>query len=187
MTPIRVDAATVEPVSVAELRLYLRLDPDDGGVEDDLLAGLIAAARASLEHAARRILVPGLYRIVLDAWPVEGLLPVPLSPLVALVRAGLAGSDGTVTDLPAGLIRPGPDPVEAPCLQCAGDLPDLAGRRIVVEVRAGFGGDGPPLPAPLHLAVLRLAAARYEHRGDEADDAPSDAARLAAPLRRLRL
>ena len=187
MTPIRVDGAAVEPVSVADLCLYLRLDPDDGGVEDDLLATLIAAARASLETAARRILVPGRYRIVLESWPLEGVLPVPLSPLVALVRAGLAGADGALTELPAGLVRLGPDPVEAPNLEFAGDLPDPGGRRIAIEVSAGFGGDGPPLPAPLRLAVLRLAAARYAHRGDEPDDAPADAARLAAPLRRLRL
>jgi uncharacterized phiE125 gp8 family phage protein len=181
------DTVAVEPVSVDELRAYLRLDPDDGGTEDDLLAVLIAAARASLEVEARRVLVPGRYRIVLDRWPLEGWLPLPLSPLVALVRAGLANADGTATELPAGLVRLGPDPVEAPGLQFTGDLPDPGGARIVIEVAAGFGGEGPPLPSPLRLAVLRLAAARYEHRGDEPDDAPADAARLAAPLRRLRL
>jgi uncharacterized phiE125 gp8 family phage protein len=187
MTPIRADTAIVEPVSVAELRLYLRLDPDDGGVEDALLAQLIAAARASLETEARRVLVPGRYRIALARWPLEGWLPLPLSPLVALVRAGLAASDGTVMDLPAGLVSLGPDPLEAPCLQFTGDLPDPGPRRIVIDVAAGYGGDGPPIPAPLRLAVLRLAAARYEHRGDEPDEAAADAVRLAAPARRLRL
>ena len=187
MTPIRVDTAAVEPVSVAELRLYLRLDPEDAGVEDDLLATLIAAARASLETQARRVLVPGRYRLVREGWPPEGWLSVPLSPLVAILRVGLVGADGTATDLPAGSVRLGPDPVEAPGLQFVGDLPDPGEGRIVVEVAAGFGGDGPPLPAPLRLAVLRLAAARYEHRGDEPDDAAAEVERLAAPLRRLRL
>lgn len=187
MTPIRVDTAPVEPVSVAELRLYLRLDSEDGGVEDDLLATLIASARANLEMQARRVLAPGRYRIVLAGWPPEGWLPIPLSPLVAILRAGLLGADGTATDLPAGSVGLGPDPVEAPGLQFAGDLPDPGGRRIVVEVAAGFGGDGPPLPAPLRLAVLRLSAARYEHRGDEPDETAAEVERLAAPLRRLRL
>lgn len=185
MIPIRVEAPVVEPVSVAELRGYLRLDPDDGGVEDVLLQALIGAARASLEIETRRVLVPGRYRIALPAWPPDGRLRLPLSPLVALARAGLVDADGVVTDLAPGLVRLGPDPVEAPALVVDPAAPVLAGRTVLIEVVAGFGGDGPALPAPLRLAVLRLAAARHEHRGDEAD-AP-EPADLAAPFRRMRL
>ena len=186
MIPIRADGAVVEPVSVAELRAYLRLDSEDGGTEDDLLAALITAARASLEIEARRILVPGRYRIALHAWPANGELGLPLSPLVTLIRAGLSDAKG-VTELAASLVRLGPDPVEAPGLLIDPGVPDPAGRTILIEVAAGFGGDGPPLPAPLRLAILRLAAARYEHRGDEPDAARTDAADLAAPFRRMRL
>lgn len=186
MTPIRAATTPVEPVTVMELRLYLRLDPDDGGVEDALLAKLISAARVSLETEARRVLVPGRFRIALARWPTEGWLPLPLSPLVGLVRTGLAAPDGTITDLPAGLVAIGPDSLEAPGLSFTANLPDPGLATIVIEVAAGFGGDGPPIPEDLQLAVLRLAAARYEHRGDEADR-PEDARRLAAPSRRLRL
>ncbi|MET0368038.1 MAG: hypothetical protein ABW058_07710, partial [Methylobacterium sp.] len=175
MTPIRAATPPVEPVSVTDLRLYLRLDPDDGGVEDALLGQLLAGARASLEREARRVLVPGRYRIALPGWPRENWLPLPLSPLVGLVRAGLAAPDGSVADLPAGLVRLGPDPVEAPALCFTGPLPDLGAATLVIEVAAGYGGDGPPLPDDLRLAILRLAAARYEHRGDEPDDSPADA------------
>ncbi|MDP4004825.1 hypothetical protein [Methylobacterium sp. NEAU K] len=187
MIPIRADGPAVEPVSVADLRGYLRLDSDHDGTEDGLLQALITAVRASLEIEARRVLVPGRYRIALAAWPPDGHLPLPLSPLVAVVRAGFAEAAGGVTELAAGLLRLGPDPVEAPGLRVDPAVPDPAGRTILIEVAAGFGGDGPPLPAPLRLAILRLAAARYEHRGDEADAAGTDAADLAAPFRRMRL
>ncbi|MDP4021415.1 hypothetical protein Q8W71_02175 [Methylobacterium sp. NEAU 140] len=187
MIPIRADTAIVEPVSVADLRGYLRLDPDDGGAEDALLASLIAAARASLEIEARRVLVPGRYRIALAAWPRDGRLPLPVSPLVALVRAGFTDTGGAVTELAPDLVRLGPDRIEAPALLVDPAAPEPSGRTILIEVTAGFGGDGPPLPAPLRLAVLRLAAARYEHRGDEPDAAGPDAAALAAPFRRMRL
>ncbi|WP_267427989.1 hypothetical protein [Methylobacterium sp. GC_Met_2] len=186
MIPLRIDAAAVEPVSVAELRAYLRFDSDDAGAEDALLQALIVAVRACLEIETRRILVPGRYRIALAAWPPDGQVPLPLSPLVSVLRAGLAGAE-EVTDLAEGLVRPGPDPIEAPCLLIDPAVPDPAGRTILIEVAAGFGGDGPPLPAPLRLAILRLAAARYEHRGDEADGIRTDAADLAAPFRRMRL
>jgi uncharacterized phiE125 gp8 family phage protein len=187
MIPLRVDATAVEPVSVAELRAYLRFDSDDDGAEDPLLQALITAMRASLEIETRRILVPGRYRIALSAWPPGGRLPLPLSPLAGLVRAGFAEAGGGVTDLADGLLRLGPDPVEAPCLLVDPAVPDPAGRAILIDVAAGFGGGGPPLPAPLRLAILRLAAARYEHRGDEPDGARTDAADLAAPFRRMRL
>ena len=179
MVPIRVAEDGVEPVSVAELRLYLRLDPEDRA-EDGLLADLVAAARAGLEAESRRILKPATFRLVLPAWP-RGVLPVPLSPLVAVARLALAGSDGA-TALDPALVRLGPDPIEAPGLRADPAAPDPGGRSVVIELRAGYGGDGPALPPPLKLAVLRLAAARYEHRGD----APDPAA-FAAPFRRLRL
>lgn len=184
MIPLRIDAAAVEPVSVADLRAYLRLDSDDGGAEDDLLGALITAVRASLELETRRILVPGRYRIALPAWPPDGRVPLPLSPLAELACAGFAVAGGDIALLADGLVRLGPDPVEDPCLRVDPAVPDPAGRTILIEVAAGYGGDGPPLPAPLRLAILRLAAARYEHRGDEPE---AEAADLAAPFRRMRL
>ncbi|WP_375463385.1 hypothetical protein [uncultured Methylobacterium sp.] len=187
MIPIRVAGATVEPVSLAEMRGYLRLDPDDAGAEDPLLRDLIAAARASLEAETRRALVPGTYRIVLHRRPQDGWVPIPLSPLVAVVRAESCGADGTVTALAPGLVALGPDPVEAPCLSIAPTIPFVPGHGLMIEVAAGYGGDGPPLPPPLKLAIQRLAAARYEHRGDEAVSEAADPSALAAPFRRLRL
>ncbi|MGU3536717.1 head-tail connector protein [Methylobacterium sp. A54F] len=187
MTPIRVDGATVEPVSLAEMRAYLRLDPDDGGAEDALIGSLIAAARARLEAETRRILAPGTFRLWLPERPRDGRLALPLSPLVAVARAGALAADGTLAAFPPGLVAAGPDPLEAPALHL--DAVARAGPGgLAIELRAGFGGDGPPLPPPLALAVRRLAAAWFEHRGDEAGPVlPPDIAALASPYRWLRL
>ncbi|AWN35219.1 head-tail connector protein [Methylobacterium radiodurans] len=187
MVPIRVEAGVVEapePVTLAEMRLYLRLDPDDAS-EDALVTGLVAAARASLEAETRRLLKPARFRVVLDAWPRDRRIPLPLSPLVGVLRLGLAGPDGSVEAQEASLLRVGPDPIEAPCLLVDPFTPAPVGRTILIEVAAGYGGGGPVLPAPLRLAILRLAAACYEHRGDETE--PPDPAALATPFRRLRL
>jgi len=180
-----VAGAVVEPVTVPKLRGYLRLDPEDG-TEDGLLAALIAAARAELEAETRRVLVPGTWRMVLDRPPADGRVPVPLSPLVALVRAGFPAADGGFDPLDPGLVALGSDRIEAPGLRL-GRIPAAAGRALLIEVAAGYGGDGPPLPPPLRLAVLRRAAARYEHRGDDAVPDLGDLAAAAAPFRRLRL
>ena len=188
MTPIRVETSAVEPVSLAEMRAYLRLDPDDGGAEDALVGGLVTAARTMLETETRRVLVPSIFRVVLSCWPCGGLLPLPLSPLVAVTRAALAAQDGTLTDLPSGTVRAGPDLLDGPCLLIDPAAPALAGRSVLIEVAAGFGGNGAPVPAPLALAIKRLAAAWFEHRGDEPGPAaPADIAALAAPFRWRRL
>jgi uncharacterized phiE125 gp8 family phage protein len=186
MTPIRVAGATVEPVGPAEMRAYLRLDSDEGGAEDGLIAGLLAAARAQVEAATRRLLAPGRYRITLTAWPPDGFLAVPLCPLVAVERASLVDAQGTVTDLAPSLVRLGPDPDETPGLTIAPEAPPLLARAALIEVSAGYGGDGPPAPPALAQAIRLLAAHGYEHRGDTGAPPPSVAA-LIGPLRRLRL
>lgn len=186
MTPIRVAGPTVEPVSLAEMRAYLRLDSDAGGAEDALIGHLLAAARAGVEAATRRLLAPGRYRLMLTAWPTRGIVPVPLSPLLAVERVGLVDARGAVTDLPPGLVRLGPDPVEAPALHIDPAAPPLDARAALVEVSAGYGGDGLPVPPALAQAIRLLAAHGFEHRGDTAAPPPAVAA-LVEPLRRLRL
>ena len=187
MTPIRVDAADVEPVTLAEMRGYLRLDPDDAGAENALVERLIAAARAQVEVAARRILVPGRYRLMLTAWPRHGWLPLPLSPLLAVARAGLVDEAGAVTDLAPGLVRLGDDPHEAPGLVVEAGVPPLLRRAALIEVDAGHGGAGPPVPPALVQAIRLLVAHAFEHRGDASVPPPPGVASLVEPLRRLRL
>ena len=51
MTPIRVEETGVEPLSLPEMRAYLRLSSDETA-EDALIARLITAARAAVEAAA---------------------------------------------------------------------------------------------------------------------------------------
>lgn len=191
MPPIRVEAPSVEPVTLAEMRAYLRLDPDDGGAEDGLIAALIAAARVALEQATRRILVPGRFRLSLADWP-PGDLPLPLSPVTGLLRAGLAGPDGGVTDLAPGLVQLRGDGLEVAALRIDPALPRRDGAPLVIDLVAGFGGDGPALPPPLGLAIRRLAAGWFENRDDAPEGGPRnalppDVAALALPFRRLRL
>lgn len=191
MIPIRVEETGVEPVSVAEMRAYLRLASDETA-EDALIARLIPAARAAVEAQARRLLRPARFRVVLAAWPRLGLLPLPLSPLVAVLRAGLVDARGTLTEIDPGPVRIGPDPWEAPCLSFGPDLPPLGTASALIEVSAGCGGDGPPAPEPLVQALRLTVADWFENRGDAGGAGPPralppEAAGLAAACRRMRL
>lgn len=191
MTPIRVEETGVEPVSVAEMRGYLRLDSDET-TEDALIARLIPAARAAVEAAARRLLRPARFRVVLAAWPRLGLAPLPLSPLVTVLRAGLIDGRGTLTEIEPGPIRIGPDPWDAPCLLFGPDLPPLGTASALIEVGAGCGGEGPPVPEPLVQALRLTITDWFENRGDAGGNGaprplPPEAAGLAAACRRMRL
>ena len=68
MIPIFISGPAVEPITLTEMKAYLRVDDDDGA-QDDLISGLIKAARLMVEAASRRILIEQHWRVVLDRWP----------------------------------------------------------------------------------------------------------------------
>lgn len=81
--PILVTAPAVEPVSLAEARLHLRIDPDNTA-EDALIGTLIRAARRQAEHELGRKLITQTWDMLLDAFPPAGMA-LRLHP--SLVRA----------------------------------------------------------------------------------------------------
>lgn len=71
MTSIRTGEPGAEPVTLAELKQYLRLGHAS---EDELLAGLIRAAREDLERATGLALIEQDWRLVLDRVPPSGIV-----------------------------------------------------------------------------------------------------------------
>ncbi len=186
LIPLRGPAT--EPVTLADLKAWLRLD---GGDEDDLLVALLTAARLAVEEASGRRLVTQDWRLVRDAWPPDGVLILPLAPVqaVTVVRVRDAAGGAMVLPPSAWLLDAANDP---PRLLLVGS-PPVPGRRlggIEVDVTAGYG---PPaaVPEPLRMAVRLTAARLFEHRGDGQDETgaavPPAAAALIAPSRRVRL
>lgn len=57
-----------EPVTVAQAKLHLRVD---GSAEDNLIAGLIAAAREYVENYCNRALFTQTWMLTLDTFPFE--------------------------------------------------------------------------------------------------------------------
>lgn len=184
MIPIPVEGPAVEPVSVAVLRGYLRLDD---GAEDALLAALLAAARAQVEALSGRVLVASRWGIVLDRWPPGGVVPLPRGPVLAVESVRVTDAGGASVPVAPALyaLAPG-DPGYLVVNAGRPDPAPLLGG-IAVEWRAGYGETPADVPAPLIQAVRLLAAHAFEHRGDEDAPLPSSLPALVAPYRRARL
>ncbi|MDQ0347197.1 head-tail connector protein [Ancylobacter vacuolatus] len=188
MPAILLAGPTVEPLTLAEAKTYLRVDHE---AEDGLISSLITAARATVEALTRRVLIDQSWRIVRDAWPASGLIAVPVNPLKALTAARVIGADGGETALPLdtfstdtarlpGLIKVARGAVPAPGRALAG---------IALDITAGHGPGANHVPSPLIEAVRVVLAHFYEHRDVAGPGAafPARLDALVAPFRVTRL
>jgi uncharacterized phiE125 gp8 family phage protein len=188
MIPIFVSGPAVEPITLAEIKAYLRVDEDDPA-QDDLISGLIKAARLTIEAASRRILIEQSWRVVLDRWPRDGVVLLPLTPLIAVDAIRIADAAGATTELPDNAFEA--DALSDPPRILVADAPEPGKPRngISVELRAGFGTTAEAVPATLKLAIRILVAHWFENRGDVTGEQilPPEALALVAPFQRVRL
>jgi len=189
MNPILVDGPAVEPVTVPEMRAWLRLDD---AAEDALLASLIKAARLAVEAAARRVLIESRWRVALDVWPAGRVVRLPLSPMIAVDTVEVRDAAGAAHPLAASAYRieVASDPARL-IIDTSAPEPGITPGGIAIDFRAGFGAAGAAVPEPLRHAVRLLVARWFEHRGDDAEPAraalPDDVLTLVSPYRRSRL
>lgn len=185
MNPVALAGPAVEPVSLAEAKLFLRLDETD---EDELVAALIVAARTFVERATGLALLEQSCRWRVDAPGPAGVrdIALPLSPALAVMA---------VRSLPVGSPPVPLDPALYR-LDATRDPPRLvleepAAGPVEVDASYGFGPDAAAVPAPIRLAIRMLVARSFENRGDrptpDEGGIPEDVRALLAPYRPLRL
>jgi uncharacterized phiE125 gp8 family phage protein len=167
-----------EPVTLAQAKAWLRVE--SGTDEDDLVAALIAAARARAEWHTGRAFVTQGWTLWLDrAAPVIG---IPLPPLQAVTAVTLYAPDGGATVLDNGDYTA--DLAGSRLLLNAAP-PDLrATNAAAIAFTAGYG-DAAAVPPAIAQAILQIVGALYEHRGGEATPNPDSALALLAPYRCL--
>lgn len=191
MSSILLTPPAIEPLSLGEVKAYLRVAHDD---DDDLIATLIAGARGHVEALTRRALITQSWRLSRDAWPGDGRVAVLPAPLQDLAAARVYDTDGVAQaiDLQSfvvdtvsapGVIALAPWSVPAPGREQAG---------IELDVTVGYGDAAADVPTPLRLAIRLLVTHWYENRGVvsvgvTASPLPASAAELIAPYRVLSL
>ncbi|MHA6685164.1 head-tail connector protein [Mesorhizobium sp. A556] len=189
MTLIRTVDPSAEPVTLAEVKAHLRLDHDS---EDELLNGLIRAAREDVERTTGVALIEQSWRLVLDIWPRDGSTTVMVHPVREILSVTAYGSEGE-----ASVINPASyqvDVVSRPA-RLHFDGPSAALRAlngIEVDFTAGFGEAGTDVPDLLRRAIVLLVAHWYEFRSgygpnDQPVSYPDGYGRMIASYRTRRL
>lgn len=184
MNPIALGVPMVEPLTLAAAKAYLRVDGPD---EDELISALIAAARLTVERATRLVLVEQSWRYRVPACPADGVVPLPLAPILAIDAVTSIDAAGIEATVDTDLYRLDASPDPARLLLD----PPTGGRGLKVDLSCGFGAAAAAVPEPLRLAVRQLVALWFERRGDErpreARPLPASVESLLAPFVRRRL
>ncbi len=186
MTPILLAGPASEPLSVDDVRAWLKLETRD---EDALLSAMIKAARSAVEQATRRALILQSWRLRLPRWPQEGEVRLPISPILAIdaVRRFDAAGNAVLVDLGA--------------FNWSGS--HLSLRRdsgvqgslcfaVEIDVKAGYGANASDVPEALRQGMRMLIAHWYAHRFEGLHEAsvthfPAGIAGLIMPYRQMRL
>jgi uncharacterized phiE125 gp8 family phage protein len=163
MTSILVSGPAMEPLSVAETKIYLRQDHAE---DDALIATLIAAARSHVESVTRKAMITQQWKWIGDVWPVEGI-NLPIAPFQALEGISLFEADGAELNWPLAEVEQNRQSGKcsiylAPTSSVMPRLRDFDA--VEISYRTGFGDAATDVPEDLRLAMLRLIGHWYEHR-----------------------
>lgn len=192
MATVQTAAPAVEPIALADVKTFLRIDIPD---EDALLQSLILTSRLHVEVALGLALITQTWSCFFDRWPlaqsIQGaaLQPsgaiytipdprarinatsdailLPISPIRSVDAIRVYADDGTFAALPtAGFSIDLASRPPRVIRRQSTPAPD-PGRRlngIEIAITAGFGPNPTDVPAPIRQALLLLVAHWYEHR-----------------------
>jgi hypothetical protein len=187
-----ITAPAQEPVTLERAKAYLRVDHN---ADDDLIQGLITAARQLTEKHANRCWVEQQWRMTLLDWPdggggswvesylaratgleaagIAGAIPLPFEPVLSLDALKYYASSGTLTTLVADtnyqvwLDHSPPLVMPAP-LSVWPTVQVGKVPAVIVEFTAGYG-DASAVPEQAKSAILLCLGYWYENRGDGMD------------------
>lgn len=149
------DGPDTEPVTLAEAQAHLRVDSDD---DEDLISGLITAAREYCEQAQGRAYVTRAYQYVCD---VASAVELPMPPCASVEGVAARSSAGVDTDLVEGTDYEVDTDGELGVVEVTSWPADT--EHLVVEYTAGYG-DAADVPQRMKQAVLMLIGHWYEQR-----------------------
>jgi uncharacterized phiE125 gp8 family phage protein len=148
-------------LTLAEMRLHLRLDTVGGVHPDDtLISSLLSSAVQYCEHYTQRSVGSQTLELALDAFP-DGPISLPKGPLQSVTSVSYVNTAGTTTTLSNTLYAIDDYGLEAWLITKYGtSWPDTEGSANCVKVRYVAGSIEPAVKS----AILLILAHLYENR-----------------------
>lgn len=192
MTAILTSGPSTEPISLAGMKAYLRIDASD---EEALITSLITAARLHIETHLSIATLTQSWSIFLDDWPSTSHVDIPIAPLISIELVNLYDEAGVATVLDEEnyyidtrsrvprLLRTG----SGVWLQ-----PDRKASGIEIQITTGYGPAADDVPQNLRQAIMILVAHWFENRElvaltDNPIMVPETVSALLHPYRRARV
>lgn len=192
-----ITAATAEPLSVSEVKNYLRVD---SSAEDALVGALIAAARTMCEQYTRQIMMTTTIEEYWDDFPASSassprdergqwysdydIIRLGISPVQSVTSVKYYDSNGveqTISSSSYSLDSVNEPARILPVTSWNGIDPN---RLNAVTVRYVVGyASAADVPAPLKQAMLLMIGDMYEKRQDSIKQLPSASEYLMNPFR----
>ena len=151
----------IEPVSLAEARLQLKLTADDDTSLDALITGLCTTAREYAEHYTGRALAPVTLEAALDAFP--GAIDLPMPPVSGVTSIKYTDTTGVEQTLPTGqyaLSTYGDSRMVFPAYGATWPATQDVQDAVRVQFEAGYA----IAPKAVKAAILLIVGHLYENR-----------------------
>ena len=171
----RVTAPATEPVTLAEAKLYLRVDSN---IEDSLITDLIVAARMSAEAWLKSSLITQSWKLVYNDYLDESI-ELPMFPVVSIASVVVVNRDSTTQTISASNYY----------LSAAKNMllfdNYVSGFSIEITYNTGYGAAA-QVPSPIKYGILAHVAAMYDERGlIRQEKLPHQVSTLYAPFREV--
>lgn len=168
---------SLEPVSLLEVKLHLRLAVDETSAtaynqEDNLLTALIKTAREKVEQYMGRALITQTKKMYLDRWPGGNAKAIPYPPLQTVTSVKYRPVDSaTYVDFTGYEVDKVSVPgriVLNPNVSWPSDVLHPL-NPIEITFTCGYGATSASVPAAIRSAVLLMVSDMYEYRTDMTD------------------
>ncbi len=170
----QVAAPRVEPVSLADIKVFVRIEETD---EETLIESFISVARRAAEEYMGRSLMNQQWKLSYDGYPPQSV-KLPYGPVNSIVSVNIFQVDEISATLASNsyYLTPARDMILFDVIPCGHRV------EIIYEAGALLASDIPP---SIYQGVLSHAAALYEHR--ENATMPESSKALYAPYREVRI
>lgn len=175
--PVTTTDDNQEPVSLREMKTWLRID-DAETVDDGLVRALLVSARRRVEERHNRAFVIQTFDAYLDQTPCEPWVKLPRAPLVDVTavtgfsNTELTDTGGTALSTDAYYVDTASEPGRV-VLTGAAAWPTSTrwANALIIRFTAGESTSPAGVQDRAKTEIKQLVARLYEHRGDEIETA----------------